>query len=680
MPWYNALSSFPSYQVQHMSSSESHDAASNQSDPLGEAHTHTPKTDAVADAEKESRSLHQKKRFWAIIAAVIALIFVVGRSSVGGAETLTQQLSRLFLDTEKTTVGAARQQEEDPSKKDAFTLASFDHHPDLLYQPYTSGPLLGGQTTSGQIALVQQFRNFLDAYVKRQAVDDNFTIRVTDARDMELLEVYTLEEERERYQDMEMANDLRHDYLFNRIDPKRKRHLRRLVDKHVRQGVPREPIMVKFGRATQVEIAQKRSRPYLEYMVRLTRYLDLSLLATQIGTVETFNNDKWVSPVGARSRFQMMPAILQRQDVNQYRLQVQGGGSILVREEWNPLLTMKPALRLMKGYANAVGHVIPGISAYHTGPGNIFKVYRYFMEKEPKWLTPRSTVMDAYMWATATNEGYQTMEQNTHFGPFSRGYVASTYGALKAIEDEPIDTSATVRAVRVQLKEGASIMLSKVLGVLEEQSAEPQPEAGRSGLAGAASETGDGARARHESLYSLFRAINPHIPLPSASESGGLVPPGGNLRLVSSVGGDDVQFFLPIGAPKRLKQAGVDVLDPDKTFRFDHDTYAYPEGERTEWDRRYDQLVSTIAQFGFTNKIRRQLFDLAEKFEELAEENPTRYRKDQLDIIQLHRQVWQTRGWERLRNVTRATFGPNHVEPQPYSMSGPLTLPRQLPS
>ena len=667
-----------------MSSSESHDAASNQPDPLGEAHTHTPQKDAVADSEKESRSLHQKKRFWAVLAAFIALIFVMGRSSIGGAETLTQQLARLLSTTEEAGTRADLQKEKDPSEAAAFTLASFDHHPDLLYQPYTSGPLLGGQTASGQIALVQQFRNFLDAYVKRQAVDDNFTIRVTDARNMELLEVYTLEEEREKYQEMEMENDLRHDYLFNRVDPKRRRHLRRLVDKHVRQGVPREPIMVKFGRATQVEIAQERNRPYLEYMVRLTRYLDLSLLATQIGTVETFNNDKWVSPVGARSRFQMMPSILQRQDVNQYRLQVQGGGSVLVREEWNPLLTMEPALRLMKGYANAVGHVIPGISAYHTGPGNIFKVYRYFMEEDPKWLTPRSTVMDAYMWATATNEGYQNMEQNTHFGPFSRGYVASTYGALKAIEDEPIDTSATMRAVRVQLKEGASIMLSKVLGVLQERSAEPQPEPGRSGLAGDLEPAADGVdearKTQQGSLYSRFRAINSHIPLPSASESGGLVPPGGNLRLVSSVGGDDVQFFLPLGAPERLKQAGIDVLDPDKTFRFDHDTYTFPEGERTVWDRRYDQLVGTIARFGFTNEIRRQLFDLAETFEELAEENPTRYRKDQLEIIQLHRQVWQTRGWERLRNATRATFGPRHVEPKPYSTSDPLALPRQLPS
>ena len=667
-----------------MSHSESHDAASNSSDSLKEAHTHVPEKDAVSDAEKEARSLHQKKRFWAILAAAVALTFVLGRSGMEG-EALTQQLTRLFSDAEQASAEEEQQGEKEQKEEEGtFTLASFDHHPDLLYQPYTSGPLLGNQTASGQVALVQQFREFLDAYVKRQAIDDNFTIRVTDGRNMELLEVYTLEEERKKYRQMEMAGSRRHDYLFNRIDPQRKRHLRRLVDKHVRQGVPREPIIVKFGRATQVEIAQERGRPYLEYMARLTRYLDLSLLATQVGTVETFNNDKWVSPVGARSRFQMMPYILQRQDVNQYRLQVQGGGSVLVREEWNPLLTMKPALLLMKGYANAVGHVIPGISAYHTGPGNIFEVYRHFMMEDPKWLMPRSTVMDAYMWATATNEGYQTVSNSTSFGPFSRGYVASIYGALKAIEDEPIDTSATVRAVRVQLKEGESIMLGKMLGVLQEQSPQPQPEPSHLSPAdnteSAVNEADGSSETQQQNLYSRFRELNPQIPLPSASESGGLVPPGGNLRLVSSVGGDDVQFFLPLGAPQRLKQAGIDVLDPDKTFRFDHDTYAYPEGERTVWDRRYDRLVSTIAQFGFTNEIRRQLFELAEKFEELAEENPTRYRKDQLEIIQLHKQVWQTRGWERLRNVTRATFGPGHIEAQPYSTSDPLSLPRQLPS
>ena len=651
-----------------------------QKDPssdMTESHTHTPQRDEVADSEQESRSLHQMKRFWATIAALIALLFVMINTSPGGAESLTQKILSRFTEVGSMTTDSEEGPFESPMQDGTFTLSNFDHHPDLLYQPYMSGPILGERDESSQMGLAQQFREFLEVYVKRQAVDDNFTIRIVDGRTNEVLEIYELEEAREEYEQMEGQAGF--DYWMNTIDPKRQVQTRRLVDKYVQQGIPRDPILVKWGRATQVKEALERSRPYLEYQVRLARYLGLSLLATQISTVETFNQDKLESSVGARSRFQMMPYLLNKEGINQYRLQTETDNTILVREEWNPLLVIEPAYKLAKGYANAVGHNIPGISAYHTGPNNIYKVYRYFMTQAPKWFDEsNSTVMDAYMWATATNEGYQTVSNNTSFGPFSRGYVASAYGALKAMEDVPIDTSSTVRTVRVQLQPGASIYLADLLNALDGQQRAAAGEDAAPAVNTGTEESPSNGMAQTD-LYGRFRELNPHIPLPAAPDTSG-VPPRGNIRLVSSVDGDDVRFFLPLGSVQKLNQAGLNVIDQDKVFRFDHNTYANPEGGRTVWDERYDMLLQDIRHFGFTNENRQQLYALADHFEELAQENPSPYRRDQLDVIQTHRRIWSTKQWEQMRNATQAAFGERRAPSRPPSVLDSVTSPPQLPS
>ena len=629
----------------------------------GQAHTRVPQRDEVADAEKESRSLHTKKRFWALAASLVALLYVMISAGPGGANMLSQ---RLLNDPEpqaqekKQPAPEPSQQPEefdapvDPWASSRFSLSNFDHHPDLLYQPYLSGPLLEGKTPSSSPNLVNQFRNFLDVYVKRQAVDDNFTIRLVDERDKEPLEVFTLQAEREQYQRTGEAD------WFGDIDVKRRRATRRLMDKHARRGTPRGQIMVKWGRANQIRDAQTRNRPYLEYQVRLARYLDLGLLTTQIGTVETFNHDKWVSSVGARSRFQMMPYLLNKNDIAQYRLKTATGNRLSVKEEWHPLLVMEPAFKLVKGYANAVGHNVTGLSAYHTGPNNIYDVYRYFMTSAPEWFDPSSsTVMDAYMWATATSRGYNILKSNTSFGPFSRGYVASAYGALKALEDTEVDVTETVRAARVQLKPGTSIMLSELLTALRYEysrsvSSYDQPGQGQS----------------DKTLYARFRELNKHIQLPPSET--GLVSPAGNIRLVSEVGGHPVRFFLPLDAPEKLLDAGLNILDPSKTFRYDRYTYRHSEADRTVWDRRYERLVEAISQFGFTRANKEYLFQLEEKFEELTREYPTRYRKDQLNVIRIHKQVWSTRQWEELNRTMRSVFGRERMPSRPLAPLAPL--------
>ena len=630
-----------------------------------QAHTHIPQRDEVADAEKEARSLHTKKRFWALAASLVALLYVMVSAGPGGASMLSQ---RLLNDPEqeakekKQPVSEPRQQPEEldapagPWADSRFSLSDFDHHPDLLYQPYLSGPLLEGRARSSSPHLVSQFRDFVDVYVKRQAVDDNFTIRLVDERDKEPLEVFTLEAEREQYQRTGEAD------WFDDIDVKRRRATRRLITKHARRGTPRGQIMVKWGRANQIRNAQTRNRPYLEYQVRLARYLGLGLLTTQIGTVETFNHDRWTSSVGARSRFQMMPYLLNKNNIAQYRLKTAAESHLFVREEWHPLLVMEPAFKLVKGYANAVGHNVTGLSAYHTGPNNIYDVYRYFMTSAPEWFDPSSsTVMDAYMWATATSRGYNILKSNTSFGPFSRGYVASAYGALKALEDTEVDVAETTRAARVQLKPGTSIMLGELLTALRyEYSRSVTPYASSSEL----------HQEEEKTLYEFFRELNQHIQLPSSET--GLVPPAGNIRLTSEVDGHPVRFFLPLDAPEKLLDAGLDILDPDKTFRYDRHTYQYSEAERTVWDRRYERLVEAISQFGFTQANRKYLFRLEKKFKELAAKLPTRYRKDQLDVIRIHKQVWSTRQWEELNRTMRSVFGRERMPSRPLAPLPPL--------
>ncbi len=524
-----------------------------------------------------------------------------------------------------------------PIPAPTFQPGALPTHPDVVHREYINPSVVENNADSS--SLVFQFRALLDLYEKRQGVDDNFTLRVFDNRTGKVLEIHTMEQARTAYRRGAPME-------WEAIDRKRRRLTRDLVDKYEARGIPNEAISVKWGRANQVQQAHQKDAPYIEYEMRLARYLNLSLLPIEIGTVETFNQDHLVSSVGARSRYQMMPFILRRNGLHRYWLRTASGRSVRVRDERHPLLTMEPAFLLLRGYVNSVGHEIPGISAYHTGPGNIYKLYRLFLTESNGRFRPSADVMDAYMWAVT--EGYDYVSDHSTFGPYSRGYVASAYGALRATDRQMVDTTRTLRAARVQLKPGASTSLSALLDTLQTASASLDWGTGTADL----------------SLYERFRNMNPHFDLPPGRD--GDVPPSGDVKLVSAVGGKAVHFFLPLGAPATLARSGLDVIDDDATFRFDTNTYAPPtDTQHTKWDRTYDELVHDIKQFGFTERNRSRLLALHEEFERLAEENPSRYRQHQLRVIETHRRIWLSNPWEDLSDATTIAMGRVTMPVQP---------------
>ncbi|MXW65168.1 MAG: hypothetical protein F4Y00_00800 [Bacteroidetes bacterium SB0662_bin_6] len=522
--------------------------------------------------------------------------------------------------------------------ENSFTLEQLDTHPDIVFPSWFSDPLAEEDAAAHEAfirnRLVRDFRDFLALYVQRQGKDDNFTLRVVDNRTDELLEIHELNRE-----DWENRTpDAPWDWAL--VDEQRRRQTRALVDKYVGQGIPRRAVTVKWGRRNQVLEARMRELGYIEYEVRLANFLGLSLLATETGTVETFNRDDLVSAAGARGRYQIMPFLLRLNDIHRYRLRTTAGNTIRVYEERHPFLTMETAFTTIAGYRNAVGHEIPGLSAYHSGPGNIFMLYRTFLEKGGDFHTRESTVMDAYIWAIT--DGFDQLSSSS-FRTHSRGYVASAYGSLRATESLPVEKAATLQVERVQLRDGERINLSRLLELLP-----------------------PGADLTETNAYDRFREHNPHFLLPERPGSQPGVPPAGDVQLASHSGQTPVRFFLPAGSIKALFASGFDGIDPEKTFHFGQDTYsgapwsysvsdssgAFP---RTVWDRQYDELVQEIARFGFTNENRERLAALTERFEALAREEPSFYRDIQLKIIRTHHRLWHSDVFDRLAAVVRAT-------------------------
>lgn len=539
----------------------------------------------------------------------------------------------------------------------APVLEDLSAHPSTKLAPYFAPS--ASLASASNASVLRQFHDLLRQYVLRQTQDDNFTIRVLDRRSNEVLELYELTELRTAYRRGKNLD-------WETVDERRYEAMERLVDKYEERGVPLEDIIVRWGRANQVETAHERGRPYRAYERRLAEYLGLSLLATEIGTVETFNQDHLVSAAGARSRYQMLPWILRRSGVNEYTLPTEAGSWVRVREERHPLLVLEPAFLLLRGYVNAVGHEIPGLSAYHTGPGNIFKLYRRYYEASG-YLTPSTTVADAYAWAVT--EGFDTVSKNSSFGGDSRGYVPAAYGALVAREARPLDQSPPLQAARLQLTPGATVTLRELLAPLD-----------------SVSQSFDwGPRADGGTIYERFRALNPHVDLPPSSD--GTVPESGNVRFVSAVDGKAVRFFLPLRAPAVLRAAGLDAINPSATFRYEASTYAGPAPHQvTRWDRRYEALVDDIAHFGFTKQNRDRLLRLHDRFETLAEQRPTRYRRRQLRIISVHRRLWRSAPWEELAEATRRARERMRVEGQPpnvlptqTSLPDTLQAPRSTP-
>jgi hypothetical protein len=613
---------------------------------LGVSHTAAggEALDGEETAGPNGRSINA---IWASVAGAFGIVLVV--MLTGRFDSLARDLIRFFEPPAAPITLSDLSNEGSASPGSGiYTFEELDIHPDVVFRPYTAGQLLDADVSSSTSEMIRDFRQLLDLYQERQGEDDNFTIRVVDNRSNELLEIYEIEDEREKYENLEPTDG----WNWGRIDVLRRVATRDLVQKYASRGVPRPAITVKWGRKNQVYEARQRELPYIEYETRLARYLGLSLLATEIGTVETFNDDRLVSPVGARSRYQMMPYVLRQNDVHHYQISTAAGNAVDVYEEWHPLLTMEPAFATLVGYKNAVGHEIPGISAYHTGPGNIYMVYRMFLTAETGLFLPESSVMDAYMWAVTT--GYDKVSSGSSFKTYSRGYVASIYGSLRATQALPIDSTKTLEAIRVQIRPGTQIFLSELLRVLE--------------TTGTSFDWGPDTE--DLGIYDRFRKMNQHFVLPAGDGTG--VDPRADVRLVAEAQGAPVHIFLPLGASEALSSAGLNVIDEGSIFRYTHDTYARPPAsEMTVWDRQYEELVRDVANFGFSSENRQRLNILVDRFRELADARPSHFRQLQLEIIQTHQRIWQSGVFDKLASAVSAARGRTRSEPLP-----PSVLPR----
>lgn len=583
-------------------------------------------------------------RSHAIWTATVAVLLVVGLGlTISGSGDLTarEAMSRYVLPAldvgNYSEVGVAAS-----TALTNVTLQDHELHPDQRFQSYfarlepTAEVPMGTAYTREQRLLA--FHDLLDLFVTRQGVDDNFTMRFRDRRTGALLKVHTLEEARTGYRARGEAD-------WPAIDRERREETRRILDAMEKSGYPREHISVRWGRANQMLEARERKALVHEYEIRLARMLDLSLLVTELSTVETFNQDHLVSSAGARGRYQMMPAQLRRHNIHRYRLAAAAGRGVDVREELHPLITMEQAFQMVRSHVNAFGSEIPGISAYHTGPKNVFHVLQRFVESETDAMVYPRSVLDGYIWALT--EGFDLVSGESTFKTYSQGYVPSLYGALRATEHLPVDTSRTMRAEQVQLAAGQSITLRELLDVLSEAEGldwHPAP-----------------ARA---TAYGGFRAMNMHFDLPPPAP-GLTTPARGNVRLTATAGGHPVRFFLPIGSIAHLEAHGVYVIDRSATRVFDDQTYTLRPSEYTAWDRRYAALVESVGQFGFTEANKARLHEIGDAFEALLEDNPSLFRQMQHYAVQTHTRLWEFGAWDRLAAATREARERLRLPPHP---------------
>ena len=576
-----------------------------------------PEDDQSAEGARGRRALREAARVpLAALGALAAIALVV--MGLRGDELRAENAGRAEGEPQAEAVVPF-------SPEDPYTFKGLDIHPDKLYGQYFAGAFaqLGPDADASDDHLAD-FRWRLDMYRKAYGVDDNFTIRVIDDRSGKTLEVHQLRALKDRFRGGGQVS-------WDEVNRERRTATRELRDKWAAYGVPKKNLTIRWGYADQTLEARERDARYITYEVNLARRLGLSVLATEIGTVETFNQDQLVSSAGARSRFQMMPDILNMFDVESYSLPVASGGTVEVKEERHPLLAMEPSLMLVRAYANSVGHELPGISAYHTGPGNIFKLYREYLRAHPGMRRSEGKhVSDAYMWGVT--DGFERVDAVSSFGPQSRVYVLKAYGSLRATEDQLIDPTQTIHAERVRVRPGASPRLSEILAALEPH--------------GRRLEWGP---IRGASLYEKFRDLNPHIDLPRGSGDG--VPASGDLRLAATSGGEPVRFFLPQGATAVLRAVGLDVIGTMEPFN--ERTFLLDESERTQTDRDYDQLVRDVGQFGFSRAAQRRMDRIHDRLQELASENPdSRYRQTQAKIARIHRSVWRTANFRDLVSTT----------------------------
>ena len=603
---------------------------------------------ATPDGDESPQGRTGRERFLASLRLPLAAVAFLGAVAVLGA-----LLARGDVSAQRAPDGAAGAAPADPEVPagEPYSFRQLNVHPDRMHGAYFAGAFLT-ETDAARGAdgpdMMADFRWRLEMFRKAYGVDDNFTIRAYDGRTGRQLDVLTL-------------TDLRNDYRatgradWDAVNRARRTATAGLRDKWMAAGVPRKDIVIRWGYADNSLEARQRDNPFIEYEVQLARRLGLSLLATEIGTVETFNQDWLISSAGARSRYQMMPDILNLFDVERYRIPVASGGSVDVAEELHPLLSMEPAMMLVRAYSNAVGHELPGVSAYHTGVANIHKLYREYLRANPLAVRGDQHVSDAYMWGVT--DGFERVDAVSSFGPHSRIYVLKAYGALRATESQVIDPSETARVERVQIRPGERITLERLLGALE-------PVEGRLNWSYAEGET----------AYERFRELNPHIKLPAAPGAAG-VPSRGNLVLTYAAGDEPIRFFLPAGAADALRRVGVDALG--EVTPFDEDTFLVDDAEVTATDREYAALVEDIGDFGFTRTNKARLERLYTQMRAMARENAdSRYRQTQAKIIGIHRTFWRTNAFNDLVSTREALLSINPLDLRNDSLaSGPLPAP-----
>ena len=548
---------------------------------------------------------------------------IVGAGVVAAASTSFTQPEASQPSLVDTTAAAV----EAPAPGEPYTFAGLDIHPDRLFQGYFAGAFAGDDAQAGVGA---DFRWRLDMYRKAYGVDDNFTIRVLDDRTGQTLQTVTLQAARDRFRAGGQAE-------WDAVNRERASATAQLRAKWLAYGVPRDKIVIRWGYRDQTLGARDRDARYVPYEVNLARRLGLSLLSTEIGTVETFNQDQLISSAGARSRYQMMPDVLRRFNVEQYTLPTTGGQTVQVKEELNPLLAMEPSLMFVRAYANSVGHELPGISAYHTGPGNIFTLYREYLRAFPGLTRAQGKhVSDAYMWGVT--DGFQRVDAVSSFGDQSRAYVLKAYGALRATENLTVDPDQAARGELVRLRPGATVTLDQLLTALAPHT-----------------ERLDWGPARGASMYEKFRDLNPHMGLPLGLSG---VPPAGNVRFASAVGNVPVRFFLPLGATDVLRRVGLDVVGTSQ--RFDETTYLPQDGDVTALDREYAALVEETGRFGFTRANKARLDRIVAGMQDAARRDPgSRYRQTQAEIARIHQGVWRTRAFDELVATTETLFSVN---------------------
>jgi hypothetical protein len=579
-----------------------------------------------------------RRRFRVSPGAIAVATLILSATALGASEPAMLMARSVALQLFPTLMQPAEETAEESSREADVTDRVLDLHPDLAYSEYLT---VGTSTASSpKISpdLVRSFRELLAVYEVRQAVDDNFTIRLTDERTGSLLEVVSLDTERRLYEQTGTAD-------WDAIDRKRRQLTRSLIKQHERSGRKKSTIAARWGRRNQLDEAAVRGLPYLEHEIALARKLGLSLLATEIGTVETFNRDDLTSRAGARSRYQIMPDRLRRFGISRYRLAARSGAQIRVREERHPLLVMESAMILVRAYSNAVGHELPGLSAYHTGPYNIFRIYRKFLADPTQELSNETTVATAFVWGLT--DGYRELRRTTSFRSYSRGYVPAVYGSLKTSRAAAVDTSRTLYAERIQLRKGQSIRLSDLLGVL---SAEGDPLDWR-------------VPGNH--AYDRFRRLNPHIDLPARDTLTVAVPDRGDVLLVSSSAGHPVRIFLPVGSVMILNEAHPLLVDPGSVRRFDRASLEGSEDEFTALDHAYDKLIRDVEQFGFTAENRTKVRGIAAALARQYEESPTEFRRRQRDIADMHELVWRSVHFEKLAEVATAARGRLRMTVQP---------------